>query len=226
MLLKEGTRVETTSGEQVGSVARVVIDPRSKEITHIVIEKGFLFVTDRVLPASLITESDDQRLVVNLDTEDLDQYPEFEVTRFVTLDEKDLPVDREALFIDEKIPLTIPYPSVGPHHYWGPSNVAATPRYIYEGYAAVKEQNIPDEAVALKKGAALISEDGKRVGELNEVLVDQQDNQATHLILSKGLFSAEKKLIPTSWITRVDEEEIQLCVSARIINKLSVYENN
>jgi sporulation protein YlmC with PRC-barrel domain len=53
MRIKEGDRVETYHGEKVGTVSRVVIDPRNKEITNIVVGKGFLFKEDRVLPAAL-----------------------------------------------------------------------------------------------------------------------------------------------------------------------------
>jgi sporulation protein YlmC with PRC-barrel domain len=52
MRIKEGDRVETYNGEKVGTVSRVVIDPRNKEITNIVVGKGFLFKEDRVLPAT------------------------------------------------------------------------------------------------------------------------------------------------------------------------------
>jgi uncharacterized protein YrrD len=227
MQIKEGTRVETSTGERVGSIGRVVIDPRSKEITHIVVEKGFLFGTDRVLPASLIADSDDERLVLTGAADDLEQYPEFEVSNFVMLDDRDLPAGREELVMGETAPSAYPYPGAGPHHYWGPANIAMTPHtYHRQGYSTITQQNIPDETVALKKGAAIVFEDGEKAGELEEVLVDQRSNQAVHLVISHGFLSTEKKLIPVDWIVRASEEEIHIGARSDIIERLKPYEDD
>jgi uncharacterized protein YrrD len=228
MQIKEGTRVETSTGERVGSVGRVVIDPRSKEITHIVVEKGFLFGTDRVLPASLIADSDDERLVLSGEAGDLEQFPEFEVSNFVMLDERDLPTGgREELVMGETAPSAYPYPATLPHHFWSTDNIATAPyNYHRPGYSTVTQQNIPDVSVALKKGAAIVCEDGKKAGELYEVLVDKRSNQAVHLVMSGGFLSTEKKLIPVDWIVNATEEEIHIGARSDIIERLKPYEDD
>jgi uncharacterized protein YrrD len=225
MQIKEGARVETSAGDRVGSVSRVIIDPRTKEITHFVVEKGFLFSEDRVLPAELIAESDRDRLVLGSDAGDLEQYPEFEVTSFVSLDERDLPADREELVLGETAPSSYPYPHVGPHHYWGAAYINTQPyHYHRQGYSTVTRQNIPEETVAMKKGAAIVCEDGEKAGELHEVFVDKRTNQATHLLISRGLLATEKKLVPVDWIVDVNEEKIHLGVHSNLIERLETYE--
>ena len=59
MQFKRGANVYTADGDRVGDVERVVLDPRSKEVTHIVVDKGFLFDDDRVVPLNLIAGVED-----------------------------------------------------------------------------------------------------------------------------------------------------------------------
>jgi uncharacterized protein YrrD len=225
MQIKEGTRVETSGGDRVGSVARVIIDPRSKEITHIVVGKGGLFSEDRVIPANMMIESDDDRLLLDKEVGDLEEYPEFEVTDYLMLDERDLAESERGQIMGTTAPSAYPYPAVGPNDYWGPGNISMTPyAYPQQGYSTVTKQNIPDETVAMKKGAAIICEDGEKAGELDEVMVDRRDNRATHLVVSRGFLSTEKKLVPVDWIVRILEEEIHLGVRSEIIDRLHPYE--
>jgi sporulation protein YlmC with PRC-barrel domain len=41
MIFKYGSDVITVNGEKVGEVKEVVIDPRTEDVTHVIIEKGF-----------------------------------------------------------------------------------------------------------------------------------------------------------------------------------------
>jgi hypothetical protein len=149
----------------------------------------------------------------------------FEVTDYLMLDERDLAESERGQIMGTTAPSAYPYPAVGPHHYWGPGNISMTPyAYSQRGYSTVTKQNIPDDTVALKKGAAIICEDAEKAGELHEVMVDKRENQATHLVISRGLLSTEKKLVPVDWIVNVYEEEIHLGVRSDLIERLKPYE--
>jgi sporulation protein YlmC with PRC-barrel domain len=41
--LTKGTDIYTADGEKVGSIDRVVLDLETREVTHVVVQKGFLF---------------------------------------------------------------------------------------------------------------------------------------------------------------------------------------
>ena len=43
MLFKQGTDVFSSDNEKIGTLDRVVMDPRTKEISHIIVREGFLF---------------------------------------------------------------------------------------------------------------------------------------------------------------------------------------
>ena len=67
MELREGTRVFTPGGEEVGRVNRFVLDPATNEVTHIVIQKGWLLPEDKVVPFDLVRSATEERVVLNED---------------------------------------------------------------------------------------------------------------------------------------------------------------
>lgn len=75
----------------------------------------------------------------------------------------------------------------------------------------------------LKYGSDVINAQGEKVGELKQVVIDPTMDEVTHLVLSKGLFLVEEKLIPVGWIDAFDEGEIQLAVDKNVIQRLPKY---
>jgi uncharacterized protein YrrD len=69
--------VFTAKHERVGHVARVVVDPQTKEVTHIVIRKGFIFAEDKVLPVSLVASGGEQ-IMLSENAGDLHAFPRFD----------------------------------------------------------------------------------------------------------------------------------------------------
>jgi hypothetical protein len=149
------------------------------------------------------------------------------VTDFVAFDERELPEDGEGVTTDVPVSSMFYYPAAGPNPYYGPANISMAP-YAYSpgSQPTVTRQNIPDESVAMKKGAGIIWEDGEEEGELYEVLVDKRENKATHLVIALGLLNNEKKLVPVDWIMRVTEEKIYMAVRSDFIDRLRAYEED
>ena len=72
------------------------------------------------------------------------------------------------------------------------------------------EQNIPEGMVAMKEGAKVITADGKNLGKVERVLADSSVDEITHLLISTGMFTKEKRLIPMQWVESVSEDEVHL----------------
>src|SRR5690242_3204529 len=128
MELKEGTDVFTANGEQVGKINRFVLDPATNEVTHIVIQKGWLLPADKVLPIALIDSATDEKVVLNPDVPNFDELPAFEETHYVELTQADIPPAES---------LTYQY---APAYYWyPPSGYIGYPRFgaIYYGWPPV-----------------------------------------------------------------------------------------
>jgi len=210
MQFKRGADVFTADGRKVGSIDRVVIDPRTREVSHIVIRKGFLFAEDKVVPIDLIAKTTEDRIVLRSDVGDLDALPQFEETHYIPLYDSGTPSTAD-------VPLYW-YPPVGVLGY--PGYVPPVPFYVEE-----TERHIPENTVPLKEGSKVISSDGKHVGNVERIFADSQTGRVTHFVISQGLILKEKKLIPATWISSVLEDAVYLTVDTHQLDALPEYQS-
>jgi uncharacterized protein YrrD len=216
MRFKEGAEVYTSTGDKVGDIDRVVMNPVTGEITDLVVRKGFLFPDDRVICTDLIDSATEDRVVLG-DVEDIEELPAFEQIHYIRTDR----VNKDAA--PPRVGYVAPYywyPNPG-MTWWGSMRY---PLYPAPPYVARIERNIPVGTVPLKEGAKVITSDEKTVGDIESVFVDPTQERATHIEISRGLFFKERKVVPTSWITNVLENEVHLGVSSGLIKSLPEYE--
>ena len=225
MEFKAGTSVYTADGQEVGRVDRVILNPQTNEVAGIVVRKGFLFAQDKVVPMFMVFQaSNDQvtlRQGLGVDT-DLKKLADFEEAHYVPIDGN--PGANTSSLVGAPamgaFPLSL---------YWYPPvglSSAAAGGYgnPLPGYSVETNQNIPDNTVALQEGARIVSGDNQHVGNLERVLVDAQNGKATHLLISQGIFLKDRKAVPVSWVRKADESEIQLTVTAEVLNSLPAYQ--
>jgi len=222
MKFKQGANVFTSDDQKVGEIDRVVIDPKTDEVTHVVVEKGFLLPIDKVVPISLIGPATEDRVTLRENAGDLEALPDFQEKHYVLLDEKEL---KEASSQGYARPLHW-YPPVGTTWWHTGGYLGYVGFFGYPGppYVVETERNIPEGTVALKEGAKVISKDGEHVGDVEAVLTDPEEDRATHLVISQGLLLKERKLVPTSWASTVTPDEVHLTVGSRLIEELRKYE--
>ena len=217
MQLKRGASVYTADEKKVGKVERVVLDPRTKEVTHIVVDKGFLFGEDKVVPISLIAMVEaDADVHLRPDAGNLDQLPNFIETEFVPSGVEETVDDYPQ---DYARPLYW-YPPVGVGWWRG----FGWPEYGSPELMPVKEINIPEGTVALEEGANVITVDDENVGSVDAVLIEPEADRATHLVVSEGVLFPHRKLVPTQWVDTILENEIRLVVPATVLDDLPEYE--
>jgi uncharacterized protein YrrD len=221
MRFEQGADVYTAHGDKVGEINRVVIDPKTNEVTHVVVKKGFLFTEDKVVSISLIGPTIEDRIMLREGAGDLEALPDFEETHFVTPD-KEVETKTSPPRQAQQLYWYPPTATI----WWHPGGSIGHPGLFYTipPYVVQTERNIPSGTVALKEGAKVISADNEHVGDVEMVLTDPQENRATHLVISKGLLSKERKLIPTPWVSIVMSDEIHLAVSSDVIERLRDYE--
>ena len=81
MRFKKGAEVFSGQGEKIGTLNRVILDPRTREVSDLVVGKGFLFKTDKVIPVTLVDLDVEDRIVLKKTNQDiLDDFPNFETT--------------------------------------------------------------------------------------------------------------------------------------------------
>ena len=159
------------------------------------------------MPIDLIADITEDRIVLSDEAGDLESFPPFEEERVV---DKKIGLDQPPIF-DSSSPELIGYPE---------PNIPVIPD-PGEQYVTQMDQNIPEGTVALKEGAKVITADGQHVGKVERVLADLSADQVTHLLVSRGMFPKETKLIPMEWVTTMTDEEVYLGVEEDTVKELA-----
>jgi len=211
MQFKQDAKVVTPTGQVVGHVDRVVLNPNNKQVTHIVVQKGFLFTEDKIVPLALIESATDDRVTLRRSAGDLDKLPPFEETHYIPLSKDE--ADAAAYVSGLAYPL-----------YWYPPMGGWLGHDYLPPFTAEVEQHIPEDTVAVKEGARVISSDNKHVGNVERVFTEPRGDRATYFVITQGLFLKERKLVPTTWIREVESDEIYLSVGSSVLDSLAAYE--
>lgn len=207
MEFKQGSEVVSSDGERVGTVKWVVLDPISKKVGYLVVEKGLLFTQDKIIPVDFVESVEENRILLHETRDALGKLNDFEVTHYVPV--SDDPDNVEA-------------------YYWYPPlsgvNMGGYPLFPQPLYIEHTERNIPENYVALKEGARVIAEDGQDLGIVERVIADTKTDRATHFVISSGGLLKQRKLIPIHWVKDVSEEEIHLAVDSGFLERLPEFE--
>jgi uncharacterized protein YrrD len=218
MQFKENAEVFTSTGEKVGRIDRVVIDPKSDELTHLVVKKGFLFTTDKVVPIEHVETTTEDRVELKAGPGDPDEFPDFEETHYIQAPASGTFAKRELGGIK---PLAWYYPL--PRGAWWRTGMGVYPGYPQPPYIRKTELNIPDDTVPLEEGAKVVSTEGDHVGDVERVYAEKEEQRVTHLLISKGLVSKTRKLIPSMWVESVSEDNVRLSISKNFVEELPEY---
>ena len=216
MQFNENATVLTSDGEKVGEVERVVIDPCGGQVTHLIVREGVLFTEDKVVSAAWVDSTTPEEIHLTRSADELEPLPFFREVHY-------LPVD-EAAEEDRPVGFARPlywYPPIGTA-WWGVGGYMGYP--LATQYVGETETNIPDDVVPLREGAQVITRDGESVGEVEGVFTTRDKAIVTHILLSQGLIFEDHKLVPTTWISRVGENEVHLAVSQDFLEAVPEFE--
>jgi uncharacterized protein YrrD len=68
--------------EEVGKLAKIVVDPETKQVSNLVVEKGLLFKQARVCPVSLVEATDSDEIRLSSRSQDLADLPEYKEVKY------------------------------------------------------------------------------------------------------------------------------------------------
>jgi uncharacterized protein YrrD len=219
MRLAKGADVYSGDGEKLGVLDRVILDPNTKEVTHLVVSKGFLFTTNKIVAIDELDENAADSITLRSPKRDLKDFQDFEETHYVNLEQAENPTSDET-----PAPVSYWYPPL--NMVWWRAGGTDNP-VMYPGqpaYVARKTQNIPEGTVALEEGAKVVSADHKHIGNIKELIINAPENRVTHIVLNEGVLFKERKLVPVTWISEIDEGEIRLSVDSQVLDRLPAYQ--
>jgi len=213
----KGADVFTATGEKIGTLNRVVIDVKTRDVTDLVVDRGLL-ETEKVIPIGLVDpvglddpEKED-RIMLREINQSVDDFLDYETTHYVPIDQVADP-SRNVETYYWYPPVNFQMPTIGG------MLPGVVPDHVFR-----TESNIPEGRVAIAEGARVISADDKHIGNVEQVIADSESNNITHFVVGKGFLLKEHKLVPAFWVAKVDEEKIYLSVEARLFERLPDYQ--
>jgi uncharacterized protein YrrD len=210
--IREGTHLYTASKEDLGIVRQFVVNPSTKELTHVLVEKGVFFADDRVVPIEAIDHADEDGVVL---ADDIDPaaIPHF--------------VREDYTMVDEETRTHINAP---PGFMWRYPTTYAGPFPIYPAHPmpptgptrrAVRDtrmQKMLAESELIGGRTPVISMNGEKIGTVSEMHTDDE-GELSHLTVDLG-FLSDEKVLPAHWIESIDSIGVHLAVSNTAVESL------
>ncbi len=195
----------TQDEKEIGRVKEVVVDPRTKSVTHLVIQEGLLFSSDTLVPVQAVEEAFEDVVRLNVDSTELTNLTAtYRVEHFVEAESE----PRETKGLTGLYWLRPP---------------GTQPSLIPPGLGRVElppDVAISGNDVLIIHGSPVQTIDGKLIGKIEEVITDEQE-QITHIRIQEGgTVYAEPKLVPADWILRVEDNQIVLSVDKRTVDQV------
>lgn len=197
-----GTRVTCSDGAS-GWVSRVVVDPASLTVTHLVVEPEDRHEPGRLVPLDLVYAAAGS-IGLRCTKAEFYQLSHGEKRQFV--------------------------PGTGDYARYRPGQLTRRATYLQRqarpgfGVSGRMPQSftydtVPDGEVALRRGDPVHATDGQ-FGHIQGIAMDQDSHRVTHLLLKEtGVLGRKRVAIPIGAVTRVDAG-IQLNITRRQVRHL------
>jgi uncharacterized protein YrrD len=198
--LQKHAHVLASNAHEVGFLERVVLNPESNVVTHIVVRMGpLLNKEERIVPIELVTDTTEDLVLLDADASTVESMPLFEEKQLVGEEQNVATAassDPQGAAPFGELPVVVP-PVLDAD----------------ETYPTETVQNIPEGTVAMKEGAKVIAADGEHLGHVERIVADSSVDQVTHLLISRGIFGKDVKIIPIKWVMKIGEDNVYLRVN-------------
>jgi sporulation protein YlmC with PRC-barrel domain len=205
--MAEGTMKEIPMNAQVrcadgkcGKSTYVIVDPVKRRITHFVVKyKKLPENPDRLVPVEKIAKIGDKKIRLDCTRAELAEMQPFTTRRFVQKGEPDYAMAYMA----------------------GDPNAFTQPMVAVDTWTvSVPEYHVPHGELGVHRGMEVKTGKGK-VGTVDELVVDPESGNITHLMMRKGhLWGAKDVAIPVSAIEEVTADKVYLTIDNAAVEAL------
>jgi sporulation protein YlmC with PRC-barrel domain len=184
-------KVQCTDGPD-GRAVRVIVNPITKKVTHVVVEERKLPHIERLVPFGAIVNTNDDLIYLDRTRKELSQMKPLIEAEFVWAEFPEY---------DESYAYLL-------HPYVIPVRLSAN------------QKSLPPGDLCVRRGARVQATDGK-VGWVDEFVVIPTNGEITHLLLREGhLWGCKEVTIPVSAIERIEERTVHLKLDKRGVQAL------
>ncbi len=180
----------------VGRSTYVIGNPINHQMTHLVVKSNQPPFHETLVPVDQVEETTPDLIKLKCTRDDFHKMEPFEYEEYIRTEMPDY----------LSWPYVLPPPGLYPEEE--------------VSYFPVIHQNVPQGEFAAKCGARVEATDGT-AGQVDELLVNSNNMQVTHLVLlERHIFKEREITIPVSQIDRVDEDTIYLKLDRKSIEEL------
>jgi sporulation protein YlmC with PRC-barrel domain len=186
--------VHCTDG-RCGRSTHIILNPATKQVTHLVVREKRPSSIERLVPASLVAHTAAEVILLSCSLLEFSVLEAFNQTDFVYRDV--------------------------PHHAMDPTLTLFWP-YSVPAKRVVDDRirPIPPGELAVRRGAQVRATDG-RIGRVDQFLVQPDSGNITHLCLREGSLREGKQVcIPVSDIDRIQETLVHLKIDKEAVAAL------
>lgn len=193
-------------GDKCGKLAKVAVNADTMQVTHLIVEDGFLLKQSRVFPIFSVERTTPDEIHLSISVDELENYPEY----------REEVIERPARrHEDAHTPAA--WREGMPHG----QTVTAPVRTVRERV----RHGVPEALVVIGRGTPINGLEGQ-IGKLDHLLVEADGGEITRLVVQQGLLFATKRVLPASIVESIAEGGITVAALADELKGLPQYEGN
>ncbi len=179
-----------------GRSTYVICNPVTRQITHLVVKSDWPPFNEYLVPVDQIQSTTPTVIKLKCICKELSLMQRFEYEDY-------LPTKvMNYLTLPYVLPVSTSFPVEG------------------TDYVVVRRQNIPEDELALHRGASVEATDGY-LGQVDELLVNSTNSQVTHLVLNERHIIQHREItIPVSQIDHVFDNTVYLKLDKKSVEEL------
>jgi len=211
MQLELGRHLFSSDGQDAGVIKHLILDPANGQVKTFVVEKGWLLPVDIEIPLEAVLEKGGDGLYIQYTAEEVKRLPHFDASQYTSIPpQATIPVSSYPfgglLWPNgyPRLPLfttgdPLPVPVVD-------GEVAAVPpQEVQERLRLQDEEN-----AVISAGDAVFSQDGEKVGEVENIAFDSATGRPAHLTVRRGWLFHKDWELPADAIASVDDGIVTL----------------
>jgi sporulation protein YlmC with PRC-barrel domain len=180
----------------------VVLNPKTQQVTHIVVQEKGLVDAEYLVPLEDVVESSPNHIKLRVTKAEMIGMPQFMQNDYQSTES----MFATGMAFDPIIEMYDGY-ALWPYDTMGSIMTAA-------------HEEIPLGEVVLMRGSHIIATDGN-VGRLAEFLTNPMDGKITHIVLREGhLWNQKDVTIPVAQIDRIEEDKVYLKLTKQAVGML------
>jgi osmotically-inducible protein OsmY/sporulation protein YlmC with PRC-barrel domain len=191
---------------RVGHLSKVVIDPHTRRVTHLVIHRGLLLDEDHVVPVELVDRATPEGIFLHLSSREVARQPLYQEERFVGP-----PPGWEPIPGYEAADVLV----------WGsPYGGVAPPILPVVEYTI--RQGIPERTIVLERNTEVRTRD-ELTGAIDHLIVDPLHQELTHLVVRFDDQPQQPVIVPFEWVEDLGDGYLLLKCTREDLRQLQSY---